>query len=98
LFVEDGFAFPARISPVDHGLVPADNTTDPDVYDDAVDEIIEAVARTGGRTVFVPGGALSGNRIAAITVGLRGEREVPAWSARLRRGQIGARRRPTEAR
>jgi hypothetical protein len=63
--VEDSHAISARI--VDGHLEPADDIESPDVVDDVVDEIIEAVLRHGGRAVIVGDGALvEHERIAAV--------------------------------
>lgn len=66
LVVESGFALAARID--DNGqLHPADDPTHPDVFDDVVDDTIEAVLRLGGSAVIVNGGVLDDHqRIAAI--------------------------------
>jgi len=79
LLVEDGFSYPARPAPDGRSLVRALDVEHPEVLDDAVDEIIEAVALAGGRTVFVAPGRLPDSRIAAIvTGGLRPSRPSPA--------------------
>lgn len=70
LIVEDSFKYPARVSEDGRRItkVEADEIEAPDVIDDAVDEIIEAVMLQGGRVEFVDDGALSDHRgIALIT-------------------------------
>jgi hypothetical protein len=67
LLVEDDFTYPARTAPDGRSLIRALDVEHPDVLDDAVDEVIELVARMGGDTVFVRRGALPDGRIAAIT-------------------------------
>ena len=63
--VEDGYSVAARL--VDGRLLPAADATAPDVIDDAVDEVIEAVLRHGGGAVIVGDGQLAGfDRIAAV--------------------------------
>jgi Bacterial archaeo-eukaryotic release factor family 3 len=63
--VEDTYAVAARV--LDRHLQPADQVEDPDVVDDVVDEIIEAVMRHGGGAVIVPDGRLAEHeRIAAV--------------------------------
>lgn len=67
LLVEEDFTYPARPAPDGRSVVRALDAEHPDVLDDAVDEVIELVARQGGRAVFVRPGELAGSRIAAIT-------------------------------
>jgi hypothetical protein len=66
LVVEEDFQYPARVD--DSGLVltPADDATAPDVIDDAVDEIIEAVLLKQGQVVFVDPGRLADHRRIAL--------------------------------
>jgi hypothetical protein len=57
LLVEINFAFPAMVDT--HGqLVPSDIKPGEEVYDDAVDEIIELVVSGGGSVVFFENSAL----------------------------------------
>jgi hypothetical protein len=66
LLTETNFSYPA-IKGNNGELIPAENSTDPNVIDDAVDEIVEAVINKEGRVVFFNNGELSGyNRIAMI--------------------------------
>ena len=65
LCVEDGFTYPARPARSGEGLEVAHRLDHSAVLDDAVDEIIEMVHRTGGRVVMVRDGALTGGGIAA---------------------------------
>jgi hypothetical protein len=70
LVVEDNFKYPARISEDGRRItkVEQEEIEAPDVVDDAVDEIIEAVMLQGGRVEFVDDGTLSDHRgIALIT-------------------------------
>ena len=63
--VEDSYAVAARV--LDRHLQPVEQVEDPDVVDDVVDEIIEAVMRHGGGAVIVPDGRLREyDRIAAV--------------------------------
>jgi len=53
LAVEINYHFPAKISVDGLHLIPADVYEGKEVLDDAVDEIIEKVVRTGGKVVFL---------------------------------------------
>ena len=67
VIVEEDFHHPARPGADGLTLEPADDATAPDVIDDAVDEIVEAVLARGGRAVFVDNGRLAAHgRIATI--------------------------------
>lgn len=67
LLVEEGFHYPARVDESGMHLTPANDPAAPDVLDDAVDEIIEAVLATQGQVVFAEPGQLSEHqRIALI--------------------------------
>lgn len=67
LLVDEDFHYPARLDAVRNVLTPADDVTAPDVIDDAVDEVIEAVLLKQGQVVFVPPGRLDGHgRLAMI--------------------------------
>ncbi len=59
LIVEETYHFPARLDETGWHLTVADSATDPDVIDDAVDEIIEAVLAKGGEIAFVLDGSLT---------------------------------------
>lgn len=65
LVVERSFAVPVRV--VGEHLVPVgpDEVEAPDVVDDAVDDLIEAVVLRGGEVVLVPDGELGHGRGAA---------------------------------
>jgi hypothetical protein len=66
LIVEDDFALPARLD-AHNQLHDADDTDHPDVYDDIVDEAIEAVLAHNGSAVMVASGSLEQHaRIAAV--------------------------------
>jgi hypothetical protein len=67
LLVEEDFHYPARLDESGKNIIPAEDSTAPDVIDDAVDEIIEEVLNKKGKVVFVPNGKLeSHSRIALI--------------------------------
>lgn len=67
LLVEEDFHYPARVDETGKILTPAVDITAPDVIDDAVDEIIEAVLLKQGQVVFVDSGRLADQqRIALI--------------------------------
>ena len=66
LLVEKDFHFPARIDDSGMHITPADNADDPDVIDDAVDEIIETVMSKQGHVVFVDNGQLEKHRRIAL--------------------------------
>jgi hypothetical protein len=67
LLVEKDFHFPAKVDETGRHLTPADDVTEPDVIDDAVDEIIETVLSKQGRVVFLENGELETHqRIALI--------------------------------
>lgn len=68
LAVEEGFRFPARLSPDGDLAVPADDAEAPDVIDDLVDELIEAVLDRGGWVALVRDGALAGHDRVALSV------------------------------
>jgi len=52
LVVDPEYMYPALPAPDGRSLTPASNREHPAVIDDAVDEAIEAVARSGGHTCF----------------------------------------------
>lgn len=67
LVAERGYEVPVRVMDGRPDPVTPEEVEDPDVVDDAVDELIEAVAARGGETVLVSDGALVGHgRLAAI--------------------------------
>ncbi len=68
LAVEEGFTYPARLSPDGDFLTPADDVEHPDVVDDSVDELIETVLLRGGWIAFVEDGALAGHGRVALTL------------------------------
>jgi Bacterial archaeo-eukaryotic release factor family 3 len=61
LCVEEGLHLPARVAAGGRLLLPADDVEHPEVLDDSIDEIIEFVALSGGRTVFMENGQLAGH-------------------------------------
>ena len=67
LLVEQDFHYPARVDETGRHLTPADDSTAPDVMEDAVDDVIEMVLSKQGRVVFVENGQLETHqRIALI--------------------------------
>lgn len=67
LLVEEDYHYPARVDAAGKKMTPADDVTAPDVIDDAVDEVIEAVLLKQGQVVFVEPGRLADHgRIALI--------------------------------
>ncbi len=68
LAVEEGFCFPARVSPDGDFLTPAADVEHPDVVDDAVDELIETVLLRGGWVAFVADGALAEHGRVVLTL------------------------------
>ena len=66
LLVEENFHFPARVDESGQHLTPAEDSTAPDVIDDAVDEIIEAVISMGGEVMFTEDGQLSDHQRMAL--------------------------------
>ncbi|MER7070337.1 hypothetical protein [Terrabacter sp. NPDC000476] len=68
LAVEEGLFYPARLSADGDFLTPATDVEHPDVIDDAVDEVIEAVLRRGGWIALVRDGALSTRERVALTL------------------------------
>lgn len=66
LLVEDNFYYPARLDESGRHITPAEDVEAPDVIDDAVDEIIEAVLQKGGTIGFVPDGTLKDHQGIAL--------------------------------
>ncbi|MBN1638825.1 MAG: hypothetical protein JW866_07650 [Ignavibacteriales bacterium] len=58
LFIEQGFFQPAIIEGETLKLVPLEESTNPNVIDDIIDEMIEHNLRYGGDNVFLPKGEL----------------------------------------
>ena len=54
LVVDPDYRYPAVLAPDGRSLTRSPDPEYPTVVDDAVDEIIEAVAQHGGRTCFIP--------------------------------------------
>ena len=67
LLVDPTLVYPARPAPDGRSLTPTIDRTGPDVLDDAVDEIIEAVAQHGGRTCFSALDPVHGGIAAVLT-------------------------------
>ena len=65
LLVDPAYNYPALAAPDGRSLTRSRDAEHPDVLDDAVDEIIELVARHGGRVCFTTI-AGTGNQIAAV--------------------------------
>jgi hypothetical protein len=68
LAVEESLFFPARLSPDGDFLEPATDVEHPDVLDDAVDEVIEAVLRRGGWIALVQDGGLADRDRIALSL------------------------------
>jgi Bacterial archaeo-eukaryotic release factor family 3 len=68
LAVEEGLFYPARVSADGDWLTPADDVEHPEVLDDAVDELIEAVLDRGGWIAMVDDGALAAHERVALTL------------------------------
>ena len=68
LAVEEGFFHPARISADGDTLVAADDPEEPDVCDDAVDELIETVLSRGGWVAMLADGTLPRGARVALAV------------------------------
>ncbi len=66
LLVEEDFHFPARVDATGMHITPAEDSTSPDVIDDAVDEIIETVLDKQGRVQFVDNGKLKDHQRIAL--------------------------------
>ena len=68
LAVEQDLFYPARLSPDGHTISLDPDVDDPDVIDDAVDELIEHVLIRGGWVAFVGDGALARYGGVALTL------------------------------
>lgn len=68
LAVEEGYFYPARLDAGGDLLSPATDVDHPDVIDDAVDALIEAVLRRGGWVALTEDGALADHSRAALTL------------------------------
>ena len=68
LAVEEGYFFPARLDPDGDLLTEATDLEHPEVIDDVVDELIEAVLRRGGWVALLSDGALAGHGRVALTL------------------------------
>jgi len=68
LAVEHGLYYPARLSADGDTLTPADDVEDPEVIDDAVDELIEVVLDRGGWVALVADGSLAEHHRVALVV------------------------------
>ncbi|MFQ3567550.1 MAG: hypothetical protein SNJ59_11185 [Aggregatilineales bacterium] len=66
LIVEEGYFCPVRVDESGMHITIAEDATAPDVIDDAVDEVIEAVLAKDGRVVFVEPGALANHQQIAL--------------------------------
>jgi len=67
LLVEEDFHYPARMDETGLRIEPAENPDEPDVMDDAVDEIVETVLAKQGKVLFMDNGRLADHqRIALI--------------------------------
>jgi hypothetical protein len=70
LVVDEAFYYPARLGDDGNTLTPAADADDPDVLDDAVDELIEAVLTRGGWIAFTDPGRLDEH--GGVALALRG--------------------------
>lgn len=68
LVVERDFAMPARLVAEGRYVEPSDDDEHPEVIDDAVDDLIEMVLRTGGYVCVVPNGTLREHGRVAMTL------------------------------
>jgi Bacterial archaeo-eukaryotic release factor family 3 len=68
LVVEQHFAMPARMVADGRYVEPSDDGEDPDVIDDAVDDLIETVLQNGGFVSVVPDGTLREHGRVAMTL------------------------------
>ena len=68
LAVEQGLFYPAQVSRDGHTLTPSTELNDPDVIDDAVDELIEHVLIRGGWVAMVRDGRLHAHEGVALAV------------------------------
>ena len=68
LAVEEGYVFPARLDAEGDLLTEATDVEHPDVVDDVVDELIEAVLRRGGWVALLADGALADRGRVALTL------------------------------
>ncbi|MDZ7343047.1 MAG: hypothetical protein ONA90_00890, partial [candidate division KSB1 bacterium] len=66
LLVEEDFHYPAQVDASGLRLTPANNLTGPNVFDDAVDELIETVLAKSGSVTFVENSALAAHQRLAI--------------------------------
>lgn len=67
LLVEEDYHYPARVDESGLHIEPAEEIADPDVLDDAVDEVINTVLDKGGKVVFLENGQLEAHsRISLI--------------------------------
>lgn len=66
LLVEEDFHYPAQVDASGLRLTPVSELAGPEVFDDAVDELIEAVLDKNGRVVFVENGALAAHQRLAM--------------------------------
>jgi hypothetical protein len=71
LLVEENFHYPARLDETGQHLSPAEDATTPDVIDDAVDEIIEAVISMGGDVTFMEDDQLKDHQGIALILRYR---------------------------
>lgn len=68
LAVEEGYFFPARLDPDGDLLTEATDVDHPEVIDDVVDELIEAVLRRGGWIALMADGSLTEHGRVALTL------------------------------
>jgi hypothetical protein len=66
LLVEEDFHYPARVDSSGLHLTAEEDPREPGVFDDAVDELIQAVLAKNGRIVFVDNGTLRAHQRVAL--------------------------------
>jgi len=69
LVVDQDYFYPSRLSADGDLISPADDVDHPDVVDDAVDEVIEAVLQRGGWVALLEPGTLADRGHVALTLG-----------------------------
>jgi hypothetical protein len=66
LLVEEDFHYPGRVDSSGLHLTAEEDPREPGVFDDAVDELIQAVLAKNGRIVFVDNGTLQAHQRVAL--------------------------------
>jgi hypothetical protein len=65
ILIEQDFHYPARVDPSGLHLTAVEDPREVDVFDDAVDELIQIVLAKDGRVAFVDNGTLQAHQRAA---------------------------------